>query len=484
MKKLTALAVIAVFVLTSVVLPCDRVWAEPWEPQATIDTSWFDFRNVKKTYKIRTEAQLAGLASLVNEEQPFWKPNHIEDFEGVEFILEKDIKLYRRWTPIGSGSVTTFKGTFNGNGHKITNLIVYPEYNYVGLFGNLSGTVTDLTVDGTVVSDYPCTGSIAGRLQEGGQITKCSSTVTVQGKETAGGIVGENRGGTVDLCSNHGNVSGSFNVGGITGENFGGIISRCSNSGEIFTSERSIGTYGTGGIAGRSVGGSSVITETYNKGKINSATEGTGGIAGYTNANGAIISNCYNTGDLIETDPEEGNKTSEAYIGGIIGIIGDNGVHLSNCYNIGEAFGADATGGVVGLYYDDDGIKPQKSIKNNFYVSSEFKYGIGKNLDSGGANIQNCASGISLGSLSSYAPRLSDKFMKDSSGLYGNGGNPVLRWQSPIGEEDKEYVEGVSIETQKRLDKYMQEHTDSIMAGQIIIDIFNTTNLLSESLFR
>ena len=482
MKKITVIAVTLVFVLTTLFAPAS-VFAEDWVPIKSVDISWFDYNKVKKTYKIENEAQLRGLASLVDEEQNYWKPNHTEDFEGVEFILEKDIKLKNRWTPIGLSSAAPFKGVFNGNGHKITNLIVYPDYEYVGLFGSLAGEVKDLTVDGTIVSYYPNTGSIAGSLERGGTISKCTSTVTVQGKEMSGGIAGQNRGGSIDHCMNYGTISGTFDVGGICGENFGGMIAKSGNHGEVYTTERNIGTYGTGGIAGRSVGGNSSITDCYNKGRITSATETTGGITGYMNARGAKLIDCYNTGDLVVKAPETGNKKTKSYLGGIVGSIGNGGIQVANCYNMGNSHGADVSGGIIGSYYDDNGIRPSRNIDNNYYISTDFKYGIGSTSSGKGANIQNCATGISLGSLSTYAPKLSDSYMKDASGLFGNGGNPVLRWQKPISEEDREYVQGISISAQKRLDKYMQKHTDSIMAGQIVLDIFNTTNLLSDSLF-
>lgn len=484
MKKLTVAAVALVFVLTTVMAPCASFADDEWVPVTPVDTSWFDYTNVKKSYDITTEAQLRGLASLVNEEQAFWKPNHTEDFEGVEFILKKDLTLNNRWTPIGPSSAFSFKGTFDGNGHTIRNLIVYPDYEYVGFFGYLSGEVKDLNLDGTIVSHYPCTGSVAGKLDQKGAIRDCTSTVTVQGMEKTGGIVGENRGGAVENCSSRGTITGTFNVGGVCGENFGGIIRRSSNYGEVFSSERNIGTYGTGGIAGRSVGASSEIAECFNKGKVTSATEGTGGITGYTNAAGAKVTDSYNTADLNVKDPESGNRKTKSYLGGIVGIVGIGGVHVENCYNMGHSHGADVSGGILGSYYDDNAVRVSKNTVNNYYIISDYKYGIGQNTDGNGANIQNCASGISLGSLSSYAPKLSSRYMKDASGLYGNGGNPVLRWQRPISEEDRDYVEGISISAQKRLDEYMQKHTDSIMAGQVILDIFNTTNLLSDSLFN
>ena len=85
-----------------------------------VDTSWFDYLDPKTQYTISTEAQLRGLASLVNEEQYLWKPNRTESFEGVTFVLTRDITLTDAWTPIGIDNQITFAGVFDGKGHSIS----------------------------------------------------------------------------------------------------------------------------------------------------------------------------------------------------------------------------------------------------------------------------------------------------------------------------------------------------------------------------
>ena len=58
------------------------------------DTSWFEYYDLKDTYEISSEEELLGFASLINENQTdSWKPNRIENFEGVTFVLTDDIKL-------------------------------------------------------------------------------------------------------------------------------------------------------------------------------------------------------------------------------------------------------------------------------------------------------------------------------------------------------------------------------------------------------
>ena len=48
------------------------------------DTSWFEYYDLKDTYEISSEEELLGFASLINENQTdSWKPNRIENFEGV-----------------------------------------------------------------------------------------------------------------------------------------------------------------------------------------------------------------------------------------------------------------------------------------------------------------------------------------------------------------------------------------------------------------
>lgn len=205
--------------------------------------------------EISTPAQLQALATQVNNGN---------DYSGRIVTLTADINLsdYPAWNPIGIYAYDRhFNGTFDGNGHRITNLQVNAsasETGYVaGLFGivGLNGTVRDVTVESITVAitkdnlpeganpaEYPygledditCyVGSIAG--QNLGTIVGCANRgVSVYGnwnQALVGGIAGENR-GSIQNCYNLGEVyTGSYSnnyLGGIAGQNGeGGIIRNC-----------------------------------------------------------------------------------------------------------------------------------------------------------------------------------------------------------------------------------------------------------------
>jgi hypothetical protein len=107
------------------------------------------------------------------------------------YRLEKDIDLskYGDWTPIGGS--TAFSGTFEGNNKKITGLTVNTSSQYGGLFGNVSGTVKNLYVKGSVT------------------VNMTSSSAT----SVYAGLVAGNVGlfGTVDSCAAEGNVTATLN---------------------------------------------------------------------------------------------------------------------------------------------------------------------------------------------------------------------------------------------------------------------------------
>ncbi len=150
---------------------------------------------------INNEGQFAHFASLVNGGN---------DFQYQTITLAKDLNLSGHvWTAIGTTS-STFKGTFDGAGHKISGL-----QNKQGLFGviGIGGIVKNLAVDGNV------TGTIfAGGLasENHGTVVNCSYSGTLTGTTHIGGLVGRNDGSVLN-CYNSATVSGVNNVGGLTG---------------------------------------------------------------------------------------------------------------------------------------------------------------------------------------------------------------------------------------------------------------------------
>lgn len=484
MKRIWTLIIIFVFSFSTVVsAPVFAVTEEDSKKAETVmkDTSWFDYKNPKTEYRIATEAQLMGLASLVNENQiDKWKPTRIETFEGVTFTLAKDIKLTQPWTPIGTGNASHFAGTFDGNGHTISNMKVKTSLGTSGFFGYLVGEVKDLTIEGKCDSEDSNCGGIAGHLAASGRVTSCIAHIDVSGKDKTGGIVGFNEGGRIEGCLNTGKVSGTYKVGGVVGENWGGVVTSCGNTGRVISSKRGVATYGTGGVAGRSVSPAAEVSECYNAGTVVSNTEGTGGIVGYTNAIGCTVKDCYNVANITIDHKNTETAISKAYGGGIVGIAGVSGIVIRNCYNMGMIRHADVSGGIIGHYMNESKISEPGQIKNNYYISSGFRSGIGKADDPDDVYLKDMAVSVAESSMNSLSSSLSVAYMKDT-GIYGNNGYPVLRWQSPAANNKKVYMTGVPQEIQNNLDQYLIKTAGVVPYGHKLLDFFSPDNVTTNA---
>lgn len=173
-------------------------------------------KDVKK-FTISSAADLLGLAQLVNgeaketAEDGTTKNIGAINFSDCEIVLANDIDLSTvchpadesgaaevNWTPIGNDASHAFAGTFDGDGHTISNLYISLEQKwekaaklYQGLLGNVSkdGIVQNLIVTGSVA----VTNSV-------------NKNVTY-----VGGIVGGNS-GTVQNCGFYGTVQVKKNL--------------------------------------------------------------------------------------------------------------------------------------------------------------------------------------------------------------------------------------------------------------------------------
>lgn len=138
------------------------------------DGSWrVDFPNAD-VYEIWTANQLANLANMVrnqnNSDNGDLTPEQM-NFTGKTVKLMADIDLNgdfandgaggKSWAGIGTSSAP-FKGTFDGQGHTISNICV--KINVATLFGRVEGTVENLGVENlvfTATAQYSATGGIA-----------------------------------------------------------------------------------------------------------------------------------------------------------------------------------------------------------------------------------------------------------------------------------------------------------------------------------
>ena len=130
---------------------------------------------------ISDEAGLKAFAEDVN--------NGTNNYSGKYVVLDEDINLDgNEWTPIGT-SENPFRGTFDGCNHTISNYQVNGT-NYLGLFGYVRGTMLNLNVADVTINGKESLGGIAGSLING-NITSCGAeNVTINGTHWAGGIVG------------------------------------------------------------------------------------------------------------------------------------------------------------------------------------------------------------------------------------------------------------------------------------------------------
>ncbi|GAG14815.1 unnamed protein product, partial [marine sediment metagenome] len=170
----------------------------------------------------------------------------------AHFKLIDDIDLADADFFIIASPLYPFRGTFDGNGHTISNFgYIAANETYTGFFryaagaqiknlgliwpdvhvdrgdfhgclvGHLDeGAITNCYVEAGSVSGYDYIGGLLG--SNSGTITNCYFTGDVYGYDTVGGLVGENS-GTVTNCRSSCSVNGSDNTGGLAGGNGGSV---------------------------------------------------------------------------------------------------------------------------------------------------------------------------------------------------------------------------------------------------------------------
>ena len=240
------------------------------------------------------------------------------------------------WNPIGSNDVygsSAFKGIFDGNGYAVKGMRIElkkkpsgTENLYLGLFSSVSGTVKNLTIEGSVSAsvnryysycDYFRVGGIAG--YNSGTIDNCINKVDISASDTygivefnlsVGGIIGGNH-GVVSNCINIKDIEckskdTQAQAAGICGYNYSsGEINKCINTGNI------------------------TVTADYSNTNYNCRVAGIGSALINNNWAGTI-SNCYNTGKIVASVTNKGYAVAAG-----IGYI----AKCSYSYNVGTVNG-------------------------------------------------------------------------------------------------------------------------------------------------
>jgi len=165
--------------------------------------------------------------------------------------LTQDINLNSvgNWTPIGTDG-TKFIATFDGQGHKITNMTIDGSKDQQGFFGVLGAgaIIKNLIMDSscTITSSGGATlAAFAAVCNNSGEIKfeNCGNEANVTGqKQNNAGFLGCNYGGSTTLvfnnCYNKGTISGGWENGAFSGWTGGGAtFNNCYSIGEVNNGE-------------------------------------------------------------------------------------------------------------------------------------------------------------------------------------------------------------------------------------------------------
>lgn len=336
-------------------------------------------------------------------------------YEGQTVELANDIdasSLKEDMDPIGN-STKPFKGTFEGNDHKISYLTIKSGAGYRGLFGNaIDATFQNLVLDHiTVTSTSQYNGALVGH---GGGCNIENVTVesgTINTKQGTGGIIGQiSNDGTrqtyISNCVNKAdiikNASSTYALmGGIFGEIVQSItkkviVTGCKNYGRVEGNQATSANNGmVGGIGGlirtTGTGGSVEISHCANFGNVTSNKGSVGGVIGRARA-GLLIDNYCSVSATIDNDGAStstmigGTGSSPAYVGRIVGIT-ENTPNISiydDCDEDGVSVNATAISTASELKAARDAINSAASagsfykLTNDIDVSgSAFGTGIG-----------------------------------------------------------------------------------------------------------
>lgn len=241
--------------------------------------------------------------------------------------LLRDVELTDTWTPVGTSS-EPFKGTFDGDGHKITGLKI-TSGSYIGLFGYVGegATIKNVNLVGANVFGVKRVGALIGQIMGNATVSDC----------------------TVDSTSH---VTGSdSNTGGLIGEAAGGItvkLEKLINYATVMNTENNGPSRAAGIIAQVTSGANVTITKCVNNGAITTNNGYAGGIVAAKQGNSKVsFENCSNADTL-----------TGKYTGNLIAwLVGGNWLSMTNSGDAGTAIGAVNISGNEGytFYFTIDG---------------------------------------------------------------------------------------------------------------------------------
>ena len=354
----------------------------PWEGEGTY----------ANPYKISTTDEMDALAHIVDMGLD-QAGIHFRQTANLDYTGKPYMPVGRSTYVFGSTPVEQhFNGIYDGYGHTISGVTVSEEN--AGLFGILGGygELSNVVLTGTCsIEGWQSAGGIVGVNY--GSITDCkpqSSNITVKGQYRAGGVAGLNFGFVyAEECRANISVIGTGNIvfiGGLVGRNYGGTVLG-SFLGTITANKGTVGGFVGGNYSNNGTGGS-VSGEMHGNIVSTGGCEYVGGIVGY-NGTDCTVENCLSTCSMQSV-------SGATNAGAIIGQNHISGIATNNYYlgtnRYGGINGSDVSGQAMrgwpitwedgldlNVVYPSDGSMPP-GLYYNTYTSACYVLGAGQTL--------------------------------------------------------------------------------------------------------
>jgi mucin-19 len=305
--------------------------------------------NSTSPYLLCTASQLSSIstnANLLSANFQLVADIDMSSFDGS--TPEKTFNMIGNYDKSGATPAVSFTGTFDGNNHKILNLLISQGSSLAaGLFSNLgSGTVKNLTLVNVNVNGLNYVGSLAGyavnpnvtNITVGGTVSGVPSSATTDGT-VVGGLMGEltvSGSFVVSILSyltvnvtvvGRDTVGGAFGYVNVT-DSASLSVAQSSVSGSVSSSPQTAGNTFGGFVSYLVASSGSTVTFSNDSasGNVSSTGSWVGGFAGSvgTGSPGAtmVITGCTSSGTVSTTgtsSPVLNGNSGGMGIGGFIG---------------------------------------------------------------------------------------------------------------------------------------------------------------------
>lgn len=267
---------------------------------------------------------------------------------GEYFRVENDIDMgAHRFAGIANDYYHIFNGTFDGNGHTISNLTMNTQGDrniYGGLFGRAGdkSLITNLVVKGAnITANAFCGGVVAWSTGTVSNVTVKSSTLlnTSNGVGPIGNVINNITNCHADSC----NVTGLGGyASGLIGQLNGNMKDCSATNMRIVCASRTTGPDPSGGLVGLA-NYKSVISDSYFSGIVDGNSQRSASVVGglVGTVQGATIKRCFAVGTIS-------GYSADAYTGGLVGEA--LSINMTDCYFTGRVDGSSSkkSGGLMG----------------------------------------------------------------------------------------------------------------------------------------